>query len=763
VFQPQLVNATQPATTRTSFTQRVLKNAKANRAPALSGSSEVLDVYDATIKANPDISFDELKRKTITQEYPSNLNGVSPRDADFYALVSRQLALTPDEQNLLNRQGVVQLERREGRSMAQQYHAIYVQDLPVLVTTDSILDALHRSYDYVLETLEVQVFSSTISEVLTQAHQSLSKAIEPRDEKLKQARCDASLYLAIALDLLGGWGTSVPKTMEESLAVPRKPKTVPLCGAKDERDRILALIENLQMQLPDAPCTPIFGSERCIDYSQFRPRGHYHGNAALERYFRSMMWLGREDTGFRLTPAGQGNGLIADAAREARAASLLTFHLARNSGIERLERLDKALSALVGQGEFLGPKETYRALKEHGFSEPQKACALGDSLAPLLASASPRRKVRSQIATPTNDTPNSAPFEATFQFFGQRFLVDSMVLSRVVYDSVKARRLIPSSLDVMAALGNNEALSLLEPEITKFRYAPQLFASRRAIDAFFEKPQTSFHHRWLSALRLLDDVSDNANFPKVMKTTAWQRKTLQTQLAAWAQVRRDNVLYAAQSYSGFALCDYPKGYVEPYPEFYQSLSNTLESMEQSLRELRLSLDSKKPIVPNTQSSRELFNASAYFKRAGEILNQLEALTQKELRGEAFTKNEETFLRSTIQSKVVSAGCTSTTVYTGWYPELIYGKDAIAFEPVIADVHSSQVGILEEGVGHNELIVAAIDNGKDLALYVGPTYTHYEFVSDSRLTDDEWKEKLLGAKLPSRPSWVKPLLASKSAR
>jgi hypothetical protein len=748
---------------RKPLAQRVNKSALIKRGNSGNSSSEALDTYDATLKANPDINFDELKRRTLTKEYASNLNGVSPRDADFYALVSRQLALTPEEQNLLNRQGVVQLERREGRSMAHQYHSIYVQDLPVLVTTDSILDALHRSYDYLLETLEVRVFSPTIFEILTQAHESLTNASNPNDANLKQARCDASLYLTVALDLLGGWGTSVPKTIEESRAVPRKPKMVPLCDAAAERDRILALIENLQMQLPDAPCTPIFGSERCIDYSQFRPRGHYHGNVALERYFRTMMWLGREDTGFRLTPEGQGNGLNADATREARAASLLTFHLARNSGLERLEPLDKVISALVGQGEFLGPKETYRALKERGINEPRKAIELGDSLASLLASASPRRGVRSQISTPTDDAPNSAPFEATFQFFGQRFLVDSMVLSQVVYDSVKARRLIPSSLDVMAALGNNEALSLLESEITKFKYAPQLFASRHAVDAFFEKPQSSFHHRWLSALRSLHDSSDSVNFPKVMRTTAWQRKILQTQLSAWAQVRRDNVLYAAQSYSGFALCDYPKGYVEPYPEFFHSLSNTLESMEQSLRELRLSLDSFKPAEPNSQGRADLLNAGTYFKRAKEILNQLEALTRKELTGQAFTKNEETFLRNTIQSKTVSIGCSSSTIYTGWYPELVYGKDAIAFDPVIADVHSSQAGFLEEGVGHNELIVAAIDNGKDVALYVGPAYTHYEFVSDNRLTDEEWKEKLEGAKPPIRPSWVNPLLASKWSR
>ena len=77
---------------------------------------------------------------------------------------------------------------------------------------------------------------------------------------------------------------------------------------------------------------------------------------------------------------------------------------------------------------------------------------------------------------------------------------------------------------------------------------------------------------WLDAIRTLDDdVSTVKNVPESMRTAAWQRKQLRTQLASWAELRHDNVLYGKQSYTGVPACEYPAGYVEPYPRFFSTL------------------------------------------------------------------------------------------------------------------------------------------------------------------------------------------------
>src|SRR6185369_10199159 len=39
----------------------------------------------------------------------------------------------------------------------------------------------------------------------------------------------------------------------------------------------------------------LFGEARTIDFSLFKPRGHYDTYAAMQQYFRATMWLGHID------------------------------------------------------------------------------------------------------------------------------------------------------------------------------------------------------------------------------------------------------------------------------------------------------------------------------------------------------------------------------------------------------------------------------------------------------------------------------------
>ena len=158
--------------------------------------------------------------------------------------------------------------------------------------------------------------------------------------------------------------------------------------------------------------------------------------------------------------------------------------------------------------------------------------------------------------------------------FGQRFTVDSFILSHMIFDSIvfkgrKQERMMPSGLDLMAALGNDEASTLVSDEVRRWNYGANLLASRdftRQLDPRFWRENVC--NIWLDAIRTLDDdVSTVKNVPESMRTAAWQRKQLRTQLASWAELRHDNVLYGKQSYTGVPACEYPAGYVEPYRRF----------------------------------------------------------------------------------------------------------------------------------------------------------------------------------------------------
>jgi hypothetical protein len=263
----------------------------------------------------------------------------------------------------------------------------------------------------------------------------------------------------------------------------------------------------------------------------------------------------------------------------------------------------------------------------------------------------------------------------------------------------------------------------------------------------------SLYTIWLDALRTLHQ-NPNGSLPQVMLTGAWRRKQLQTSLASWAELRHDNVLYAKQSYTAMPVCGYPRGYVEPYPQFFYRLRAFATRAADLLADSALTATN----FGRQIGARGAKNAPVPFlRRFAEIMQFLEHLARKELAAQPFTREEQAFLEATIDE---SSGVCGVTVYSGWYPQLIYDEKPEAFKPTVSDVHTSAgsdrepARVLEEAVGNAEFLVVSIDNQGDRATYVGPVYSYYEFSVDpsARLTDNAWQERL-ASQPPPRPPWT----------
>src|SRR5262249_22259385 len=109
---------------------------------------------------------------------------------------------------------------------------------------------------------------------------------------------------------------------------------------------------------------------------------------------------------------------------------------------------------------------------------------------------------------------------------------------------------------------------------------------------------------------------------------------------------------------------------------------------------------------------------------------LRAIAEKELAQQALTAEETKFLEDVIETRHERAGSGSVLRYAGWYPGLFYlgGEDSKRWDALVADVHtdtpdpfgSGDPGcVLHQGVGGADLLVVAVDNGKDRTLYAGP--------------------------------------------
>src|SRR4029079_8034203 len=128
--------------------------------------------------------------------------------------------------------------------------------------------------------------------------------------------------------------------------------------------------------------------------------------------------------------------------------------------------------------------------------------------------------------------------------------------------------------------------------------------------------------------------------------------------------------------------------------------------------------------------------------------------------------EKDFLEDVVQIQRGSG----FTRYNGWYPGLFYKgrEDSGKWDALVADVHtdvpSTPPGdpgcVLHQGAGNVDLMLIAIDNGKDKMVYAGPVLSHYEFEMGpgvKRKSDSEWRKDIREGKLAPRPTWTQGYL------
>ena len=297
-------------------------------------------------------------------------------------------------------------------------------------------------------------------------------------------------------------------------------------------------------------------------------------------------------------------------------------------------------------------------------------------------------------------------------------------------------RYLPNPLDVgFAAIGNDEAGLLLHDELAKFPYAPDLASMRVLVDAhptdFWDE---NLYNEWLAMVRALSPASsDVANpsavgLPRLMGTEPWSRRIVSAQLASWAELRHDTILYVKQSRTGEDSCEYPSAYVEPYPEFYA----------------RLGAFAAKGAALATALPAISFNGTTvqqYFTNLSKVASLLQGMAQNERTGADFTPDQMTFINQlTFQN-----GC-GTPSFDGWYSHLVASDESVQFDPPIADVHTDPADngtVLEVGTGKPRLMVVTVESCSGPHAYVGLASSYHELTTSNytRLTDDDWRMQI----------------------
>ena len=700
-----------------------------------------LDAYTSFLDANANLSATGLMAL-----YPAGAFdrvASTPFASAYYAdSVRMKMRLTPAEEKLGNANGFFVTERLTFDSFGSAFREVYTNDLPVFISTDAVLHAIHMSYDLILQEAELNVLEPKLRELLAALHSALP-TLQERYENvpgMSQPLKDLDVYLTIPRKLLET--DTVEPVYEDNEA--------------DIQTFMNFIEEEVFVE------HPLF-SEACrmLDFSQFTPRGHYTDQEELTRYFQAMIWLGRTEVYLSPPVTSRCKATDADVQRQTVLSLLMdeAMNVSRSDAL--FGEMESIIQLFVGESDNV-TLENLRELRSlTGFDEASDALD-GTQLAlfqeTLKEQAWSIQRIQSQALQGGVLDPEGIQPASAFLLFGQRFVIDSYVTSEVVYDRIPGgvRRMLPKTLDVLFALGNNAAAQLLEPELDLFSYAPNMAGLRYLIDSYEDEFwQQSLYNGWLNSIRTLNPPEETVReaLPPFMQTAAWWQEKMNTQLAGWAQLRHDNLLYAKQSYTGIPLCSFPFTYVEPIPAFYQAVSVFAREAVGKFSAL--------PSNGNLQVDR----INNYFSTLAGVNDTLAVIAQKELDGTPFTEDEKTFMRRVIYD--IDIGC--AVGLGGWYTRMFYdGPAAEKPDMVVADIHTSPadaggaiVGwVLHVGTGPvNMAVVTAEVPGEGLIAFTGPVMSYYEHLSTGfeRLTDEVW-ETSFDASPSLRPDFVNVYLA-----
>ena len=133
-----------------------------------------------------------------------------------------------------------------------------------------------------------------------------------------------------------------------------------------------------------------------------------------------------------------------------------------------------------------------------------------------------------------------------------------------------------------------------------------------------------------------------------------------------------------------------------------------------------------------------------------LCRRLESLAHKQLRGVAFSDEENRFIR-TCGEKLAAV------MLYGGNSYLTPNDDA----PRVVDVffNPNVGGRLEVGIARPQALYVLYPVKGGEILCRGAVMPYYEFVHDARLTDVEWKSLLDSHKRPKSPDWITPILSS----
>lgn len=648
-----------------------------------------------------------LERKMITVDYDSDAIKYNPSVAaykpkadlsDVYDI--ERVYLGDEAREKLARNNFVVAYGSEAEFFDLYEFNRYAQ-YASFVTTDSMMHTYHLYFAMLQENTERNYLYGNIERLSKRMYDNcLAQYEELKGSEWEEASRLNTAYFAIACTLLET-DIDIPEEVKETV---------------DEEIKKINASETVAV-------SEITGAME--DYTQYKPRGYYDGDELLERYFKAMMLFGH----LNFAQKDETNN---------RCALLMTLAMDEEA-YKEWDAVYEVTSFFVGASDDNGYYE-YLPLIDEAFGQGISASDLigdkkgWDRFDELTASLE-APAINSEIFADDEGKTDKNEESKGYRFMGQRFTLDAAILDKLIYGNVKqaddgSKRMLPDALDVPAAMGSDMALSVIADEgLDRYpNYYDQMDKAKAVVkkadeDGYRSK---SLYGGWLYTLNPIL-IKKGEGYPSFMTNDEWQKKSLESYLGSYTELKHDTVLYAKQVMAEMGGGDDTvyddRGYVEPEPELYDRLYTLTKNTSEGLDKLG--------VISNEDKEG--------LRLLGELAKSLRDISIKELNNESLSDDEyelirgyggslEHFWKDTLKNKTDKEYIDSRE-----FPMAL-----------VTDVATDPNGsCLQLGIGGASTIYVIFPIDGQLHIGRGGVFNFYQFeqpISD-RMTDKEWRIKL----------------------
>ena len=648
-----------------------------------------------------------LERKMITVDYDSDAIKYNPSVAaykpkadlsDVYDI--ERVYLGDEAREKLARNNFVVAYGSEAEFFDLYEFNRYAQ-YASFVTTDSMMHTYHLYFAMLQENTERNYLYGNIERLSKRMYDNcLAQYEELKGSEWEEASRLNTAYFAIACTLL-----------ETDIDIPEEVKET----VEEEIKKINAS--------DTVAVSEITGAME--DYSQYKPRGYYDGDELLERYFKAMMLFGH----LNFAQKDETNN---------RCALLMTLAMDEEA-YKEWDAVYEVTSFFVGASDDNGYYE-YLPLIDEAYGQGISASDLigdkkgWDRFDELTASLE-APAINSEIFADDEGKTDKNEESKGYRFMGQRFTLDAAILDKLIYGNVKqaddgSKRMLPDALDVPAAMGSDMALSVIADEgLDRYpNYYDQMDKAKAVVKKADEDGyrSRSLYGGWLYTLNPIL-IKKGEGYPSFMTNDEWQKKSLESYLGSYTELKHDTVLYAKQVMAEMGGGDDTvyddRGYVEPEPELYDRLYTLTKNTSDGLDKLG--------VISNEDKEG--------LRLLGELAKSLRDISIKELNNESLSDDEyelirgyggslEHFWKDTLKNKTDKEYIDSRE-----FPMAL-----------VTDIATDPNGsCLQLGIGGASTIYVIFPIDGQLHIGRGGVFNFYQFeqpISD-RMTDKEWRIKL----------------------